>query len=263
MFLYQFEKLFLKMFPLFICLVHEDDCFICDDGGELILCGRPKCPKSYHLKCLSIDKNPHGRWDCPWHFCDVCGVGASKKCVLCPNSFCKKHANEEIFEIECGEMICRDHDKEEVAEYLDKKEEAKSLRGDLGAGKSKKIEQTSGSNETFLKRDQKLKKTPGDKRKPPINQTKPTKEKETPKEKYESNKLILKTPEPVAKKSKSMLKTPKSVANTPRSAKDQNSKATCDTAKKKTNSTHNKKGILPVKKKKIISTKVKILKKVK
>lgn len=251
------------MFRLFICLVHEDDCFICDDGGELILCGRPKCPKSYHLKCLSIDKNPHGRWDCPWHFCDVCGVGASKKCVLCPNSFCKKHANEEICQIEGGEMVCRDHDKEEVAEYLDKKEEARSLRDDFGGLKSKKIEQTSDSNKKILKRDQKSKKTPGDKRKPPINQTKSTKEKETLKKKGESNKLILKTPEPVAKKSKSIVKTPKSVANTPRSAKDQYSKATCDTAKKRTHGTPNKKGTLTVKKKKIISTKVKISKKVK
>ena len=226
------------------------------------MCGRPKCPKSYHLKCLSIDKNPHGRWDCPWHFCDVCGIGASKKCVLCPNSFCKKHANEEICEIECGELICRDHDKEEVAEYLHKKEVAKSLRGELGAGKSKNIEETSDSNEKVLKRDQKSKKTPGDKRKP-INQTKSSKEKETPPKKCEPNKLILKTPEPVVKKSKSVLKTPKSVANSPRSAKDHNSKVTSDTAKKKTNSTPYKKGIPPGKKKKTISTKVKLSKKVK
>lgn len=40
--------------------VHEDDCYRCGDGGELIMCDRSKCPKVYHLKCLKLEKPPHG-----------------------------------------------------------------------------------------------------------------------------------------------------------------------------------------------------------
>lgn len=32
-----------------------------------------------------------GRWDCPWHHCDVCGKNSEAFCQLCPNSFCKAH----------------------------------------------------------------------------------------------------------------------------------------------------------------------------
>ena len=78
-------------------LVHEDDCFQCNDGGDLILCSRTACTKSYHLKCLSLEKKPYGKWECPWHFCDTCGKAAKAMCALCTNSYCETHKEGELF----------------------------------------------------------------------------------------------------------------------------------------------------------------------
>ena len=41
-------------------LKHEDECFRCGEGGELIMCDVKTCPKSYHLTCLGLDKHPYG-----------------------------------------------------------------------------------------------------------------------------------------------------------------------------------------------------------
>lgn len=40
---------------------HDDECFRCGEGGELVMCDRQGCPKSYHLQCLALSKPPHGR----------------------------------------------------------------------------------------------------------------------------------------------------------------------------------------------------------
>ena len=93
---------------------HEDDCFVCGDGGELIMCDRNNCSKCYHLKCLTLSGMPRGKWDCPWHFCDVCGKRAAFFCSICPNSFCGPHHEGEIFEISKGVNICEEHAAEEV-----------------------------------------------------------------------------------------------------------------------------------------------------
>ncbi|KAK2154206.1 hypothetical protein NP493_2211g00002 [Ridgeia piscesae] len=39
---------------------HDDACYRCGEGGELMLCDKYKCPKVYHLKCLKLNKPPHG-----------------------------------------------------------------------------------------------------------------------------------------------------------------------------------------------------------
>lgn len=39
---------------------HDDDCFRCGEGGELVMCDRSSCTKSYHLRCLGLCKPPHG-----------------------------------------------------------------------------------------------------------------------------------------------------------------------------------------------------------
>ncbi|XP_059907299.1 histone-lysine N-methyltransferase NSD2-like isoform X5 [Gadus macrocephalus] len=69
----------------------EDECFRCRDGGQLVICGKKSCTKAYHLACLGLAKRPFGRWDCPWHHCDVCGRASKAFCQLCPNSFCSSH----------------------------------------------------------------------------------------------------------------------------------------------------------------------------
>lgn len=41
---------------------HEDECYRCGEGGELLMCDRKNCTKSFHLFCLKLDKPPHGRY---------------------------------------------------------------------------------------------------------------------------------------------------------------------------------------------------------
>ncbi|KAJ7423338.1 histone-lysine N-methyltransferase NSD3 isoform X3 [Willisornis vidua] len=71
--------------------MHEDNCFQCGDGGELVMCDKKDCPKAYHLLCLSLTQPPFGKWECPWHQCDVCSNPAVSFCEFCPHSFCKDH----------------------------------------------------------------------------------------------------------------------------------------------------------------------------
>jgi len=45
---------------------HMDECFICDDGGELILCDGENCKKAYHAECVNADINTLPlMWYCP------------------------------------------------------------------------------------------------------------------------------------------------------------------------------------------------------
>jgi len=87
---------------------HEDDCFRCGWGGELVMCDKGNCPKVYHLQCLKLTKPPMGKWLCPWHHCDDCGKIATSKCSECPNSYCAVHAPGNVFVIQ-GLLICSDH----------------------------------------------------------------------------------------------------------------------------------------------------------
>jgi hypothetical protein len=40
---------------------HEDSCFQCGDGGELVMCDKKDCPKAYHLLCLNLTQPPYGK----------------------------------------------------------------------------------------------------------------------------------------------------------------------------------------------------------
>ncbi|KAM4809652.1 histone-lysine N-methyltransferase NSD2 [Rhinophrynus dorsalis] len=92
----------------------EDYCFRCNDGGELVLCDRKFCTKAYHLSCLDLVKRPFGKWECPWHHCDVCGKASVTCCSLCPNSFCKSHYDDDQFRrTPNGQLCCLEHDPEE------------------------------------------------------------------------------------------------------------------------------------------------------
>ncbi|XP_038070520.1 histone-lysine N-methyltransferase NSD2-like [Patiria miniata] len=90
---------------------HDDVCFRCGEGGELVMCDHKNCPKAYCLGCLKIAKPPHGKWICPWHHCDECGKLATQLCEECPNSYCNSHAVGNITVV--MEMkLCRDHEEE-------------------------------------------------------------------------------------------------------------------------------------------------------
>ncbi|KAA3678233.1 histone-lysine N-methyltransferase NSD1 [Paragonimus westermani] len=73
---------------------HEDFCYRCGDGGELLLCDKVACSKSFHLHCLGLSSPPAGIWYCPWHYCDQCGHPSTHLCWRCPNSYCEQHAHE-------------------------------------------------------------------------------------------------------------------------------------------------------------------------
>lgn len=56
---------------------------------------------------------PAGRWDCPWHHCDVCGKNSEAFCQLCPNSFCKAHQEGALRPrpLPGGPLCCQEHDE--------------------------------------------------------------------------------------------------------------------------------------------------------
>ncbi|XP_063303376.1 histone-lysine N-methyltransferase, H3 lysine-36 specific isoform X2 [Pelobates fuscus] len=90
---------------------HEDECFSCGDGGQLVSCKRPGCPKVFHADCLSLTRRPAGKWECPWHQCDVCRKEAASFCEMCPSSFCKQHREGMLFISKLdGRLSCTEHD---------------------------------------------------------------------------------------------------------------------------------------------------------
>ncbi|NXY46191.1 NSD1 protein, partial [Ceuthmochares aereus] len=89
----------------------EDECFSCGDGGQLVSCKKPGCPKVYHADCLNLTKRPAGKWECPWHQCDMCGKEAASFCEMCPKSFCKQHREGMLFISKLdGRLCCTEHD---------------------------------------------------------------------------------------------------------------------------------------------------------
>ncbi|XP_043077361.1 histone-lysine N-methyltransferase, H3 lysine-36 specific isoform X2 [Puntigrus tetrazona] len=89
----------------------EDECFSCGDGGQVVSCKRPGCPKVYHADCLSLTKRPAGRWECPWHQCDLCGLEAASFCEMCPSSYCAEHRDGMLFISKLdGRLSCSEHD---------------------------------------------------------------------------------------------------------------------------------------------------------
>nr|KYP66893.1 Zinc finger CCCH domain-containing protein 44 [Cajanus cajan] len=70
----------------------EDVCFICFDGGSLVLCDRRGCPKAYHPSCIKRDEaffRSKAKWNCGWHICSICGKGSHNMCYTCTYSLCK------------------------------------------------------------------------------------------------------------------------------------------------------------------------------
>lgn len=89
----------------------EDECFSCGDGGQLVSCKKPGCPKVYHADCLQLTRRPAGRWECPRHQCDICGKEAKSYCEICPSSFCDQHKEGLLFKSKLdGKLCCNEHD---------------------------------------------------------------------------------------------------------------------------------------------------------
>ncbi|XP_022775387.1 zinc finger CCCH domain-containing protein 44-like isoform X2 [Durio zibethinus] len=70
----------------------EDVCFICFDGGSLVLCDRWGCPKAYHPACIKRDEaffKSKAKWNCGWHICSTCQKASYYMCYTCTYSLCK------------------------------------------------------------------------------------------------------------------------------------------------------------------------------
>ncbi|KAJ0646776.1 putative chromatin regulator PHD family [Helianthus annuus] len=70
----------------------EDVCFICFDGGSLVLCDHRGCPKAYHPACIRRDAEffeSAVKWNCGWHICSICQKTAHHMCYTCTYSLCK------------------------------------------------------------------------------------------------------------------------------------------------------------------------------
>eukprot|EP01034_Spumella_vulgaris_P021358 gene21358-27388_t len=72
---------------------HMDECQICGDGGDLLVC--EMCPLSFHLECLGLDEMPTSNlWCCPQHECTDCARKASAagllfRCDMCELAYCE------------------------------------------------------------------------------------------------------------------------------------------------------------------------------
>ncbi|XP_020571648.1 zinc finger CCCH domain-containing protein 19-like [Phalaenopsis equestris] len=80
--------------------VEEEVCFICFDGGDLVVCDRRGCPKVYHPSCVNREESyfqSKGQWSCGWHICSKCQKPAGYMCYTCTYSLCKACVNEAEF----------------------------------------------------------------------------------------------------------------------------------------------------------------------
>ena len=96
-------------------VLHDDDCFVCQDGGLLIMCDF--CQKAYHLECVERSELPRGQWKCPWHFCNVCGGTCAIQCLICPNSYCSNHVPPDTT-IMKEQFYCKDHSIVDISNYF-------------------------------------------------------------------------------------------------------------------------------------------------
>ena len=83
-----------------------------------------------------------GKWDCPWHHCDICGKSATKLCTMCPNSFCNQHFTDNVQTVQ-GCVFCMGHTSAEMVEVASKKAMLSSepstplsSEGSIGTGSS-------------------------------------------------------------------------------------------------------------------------------
>ncbi|KAF0895596.1 hypothetical protein E2562_013905 [Oryza meyeriana var. granulata] len=109
----------------------EEVCFICFDGGDLVVCDRRGCPKAYHPSCVNRDDEffkSKGRWNCGWHICSNCQKPARHMCYTCTYSLCKKCIKETKFVCvkgnkgfceTCMNTVMLIENKEEAAEQMD------------------------------------------------------------------------------------------------------------------------------------------------
>ncbi|KAJ7967958.1 Zinc finger CCCH domain protein [Quillaja saponaria] len=90
--------------------VAEDWCFLCKDGGLLMVCEHKDCNKAYHPTCVGKDDSfveTGSRWTCGWHSCFVCHKNSKFRCFCCPNAVCgRRICGDEFARIKGNKGLC-------------------------------------------------------------------------------------------------------------------------------------------------------------
>ncbi|KAL1564872.1 hypothetical protein AAHA92_07160 [Salvia divinorum] len=89
-------------------------CFVCKDGGDLIICDHEGCRKSYHPSCLKKDDSFVGsevKFICDWHTCSICckrSRPSSLHCYTCTRAVCRRCLHHlEIFRVKGKYGFCK------------------------------------------------------------------------------------------------------------------------------------------------------------
>ncbi|XP_076886899.1 zinc finger CCCH domain-containing protein 44-like [Bidens hawaiensis] len=95
---------------------NEDDseewCFVCKDGGDLIICDHKVCLKSYHPECVSFDESSgksKSQFICGLHKCEICNRASDFQCYCCPTSVCGRCIRDADFVCVRGKKGFCDH----------------------------------------------------------------------------------------------------------------------------------------------------------
>ncbi|KAJ9552455.1 hypothetical protein OSB04_016500 [Centaurea solstitialis] len=71
----------------------EEWCFVCKDGGDMIICDHKDCFKSYHPECVELDDSSakaKSRFICGLHKCESCRRTSDVHCYCCPKGVCRR-----------------------------------------------------------------------------------------------------------------------------------------------------------------------------